>query len=68
MPDDYAYVGISPCGCAPAVALDDGSNDLAKDIAEWIEMGRTIERMSVEDARARWTTDCPHDPKWGRHA
>lgn len=63
-----AYIGVSPCGCVPAVTVDEPEHakDVAKDISGWIKRGRTVERVTMDEARERLTMDCPHDPQWGK--
>lgn len=63
-----AYLAISPCGCCSAVMSTgvDTPKEEAKQVSDWIKDGRTVERMTVEDARERFKADCPHTPKWGR--
>jgi hypothetical protein len=63
-----AYIGVEPCGCVTAVQVDDGSHpkDIASFLSEVVKSGRTIERTTVGEAKARehflpW--ECPHDPK-----
>lgn len=58
---DYAYIGINADGLARAICHDDPQykRDTAKTVAEWIRMGRTIERLPVDDACARLRKDWP---------
>ena len=48
----HAYVGYRPCGHAIYLGVDDGSKELAKDLAKLVRDGCTIERKTIEDARA----------------
>lgn len=52
--ETMAYVGRMPCGCAPAVTVDDreSAQYVARDIAEWVRKGWTVERHKVSAIRA----------------
>jgi hypothetical protein len=64
MSDSQCYVGIKSCGCAVAACVDrpELAKDTAKTIAKWIKDGLTIERKSVEWARANLFA-CKHESK-----
>jgi hypothetical protein len=57
----HAYIGINENGLARAIVYDDPKwkKDTAKTIAEWIKMGRTIERLPVAEACDRLRRDWP---------
>lgn len=59
----HAYVGRKPC-CRGVcyVGVDDSSPSLAKEIAQLIRDGRTIERMTIEDSRKIAWTRCTCEP------
>jgi hypothetical protein len=59
MSGDFSYVGINPDGLARAIVHDDPAfkRDTAELIAEWIVMGRSIERLPSDDAIARLKKD-----------
>jgi len=66
---EYAYVGISPCGCIRATVVDNPGRAkwVRKEVASFMRAGDTIERMAVELVRVRFCTDihprkggCPH--------
>ncbi|HSZ58659.1 MAG TPA: hypothetical protein VK797_23525 [Tepidisphaeraceae bacterium] len=62
-PDDqtFCYIGRRSCGCICCVTIDDTEHrkETAKDIAEWIRSGLSIERMTVAQAKA--------DPHFFKH-
>lgn len=57
MPSDlenctHAYIARKPCCQALCfIGVDDASVDLSREIAKLIRDGRTIERVTIEDAR-----------------
>lgn len=54
----HAYIGVNKDGQARAIVFDDPGyeSDTAKIVAEWITMGRTVERLPVKEAAARITS------------
>lgn len=48
----HAYVGRRKCGHAMYLGVDDGGRELATDLARLVRGGCTIERVTIEDARA----------------
>jgi hypothetical protein len=60
----YAYIGRESCGCVTCVTLDDPGHkrEVAKDIANWVRWGMSVERVAVEDARSAFTT-CSHQAR-----
>lgn len=53
--DDFAYVGIKD-GMIRAFCRDDGieyPDEVATTLADWIKMGRTVERMPAKHALER---------------
>lgn len=64
----HAYLGVKPCGCAVALACDDGDRHTANDVAGFIRSGYAVERVPIEDAAAR-IRRCTHLPaERGDHA
>lgn len=63
----YAYVGVEPCGCVSAAVVDmpDHAKDVAKAVAEMIQHGSSVQRVTIEQCRALGF-GCKHNPKWGR--
>lgn len=59
--EEYAYIGRAKCGCVVAAAVDEGDRATAKDVAEFIEAGLTVERVTVRYVRENW--GCSHKPK-----
>jgi hypothetical protein len=51
----FAYVGINAAGSVRAVVIDDPKfkASTAKLLAEWVMMGRTVERMDIAEAHRR---------------
>lgn len=49
-----AYIGRAECGCVVAVTVNmaDHPKDVAKDVAEWIRDGLSIEGHTIEEVRA----------------
>jgi len=50
------YIAIKPdCGCATGIVVDDGlyPKDVARCVGDFIKSGRTIERVTLEDGKAR---------------
>ncbi len=56
------YIGRKSCGCVVAATVDEPQyrEDVAKDIADWLRSGLTIERVTVEYARQNLNFSCPH--------
>ena len=48
------YIGMKPCGCAVTATVDkpEWKKETAESLAEWVKDGLTIERRTVEEARA----------------
>lgn len=67
----FCYIARRKCGCICCVTLDDpddaeSAKSNAKDVAEWMRHGLTIERMTVAAAKtdpAFFPKECPHRPK-----
>jgi len=62
MSEHMAYVAIvSGCGCCEAASVDEPQypKSNAKDVAQWIRAGYTVERRSVEWVRENLRR-CPH--------
>jgi hypothetical protein len=55
------YVGIKPCGCCVAAAVDnpEWAKDTAKAVSKWMRDGLTIERRTVQWSRENLTM-CEH--------
>lgn len=64
MPETYAYIGTTACGCPVAVVIDDLDHrrETAKAVYEYIAEGLTIERVTVDAARRRFSP-CTHQPE-----
>ena len=58
----YAYMGREQCGCVTCVTVDNPEHKsyVAKDIADWVRLGLSVERVPIETARQALTFDCPH--------
>ena len=57
MKDSFTYIAREKCGCINAMAVDcpfTNREALADDIAQWIKEGRTVERMTTEQAKEEW--------------
>lgn len=52
----YAYIGINERGEVRALSMDDpgSERDNAKLVAEWLKMGRRVERLPVKEALAKF--------------
>lgn len=62
---DMAYVAKKPCGCICSAVVDEPNHkrDVAKDVAEWIREGLTIEHVTVQHVRENFVGwQCPHEP------
>ena len=44
---EYAYAAYAKCGCLVGLCVDMQDKDTAKDIAEWITGGCSIERFHL---------------------
>jgi hypothetical protein len=57
----HAYIGINAEGKMRAIVFDDPAykKDTAKRVAEWIKMGRTVERLPAQEACDRMRADGP---------
>lgn len=55
MKNEFAYIGVKPCGCVPCVAADeeDYRERISELLPEWIKKGMTVEHVTVEEARKR---------------
>jgi len=51
----FAYIGVNKAGSARAICRDDPGEEksTARIVAGWIKMGRTVERLPMEDAMRR---------------
>jgi len=62
--DKFVYVGRTPCGCAVGVATDLGDEFTAEAVAEFIEDGLIINRVSWAEyeriAEEETFMNCPH--------
>jgi hypothetical protein len=66
MSDKQAYIARKGCGCMMAAIVDDSRLDpkkMAKIVSTWIEVGFTVDRMSVEELREGFTGCVCYDPK-----
>lgn len=54
------YVARSECGCITAwCSAELKPESIAEEVAEWIKSGRSVERMTTEDARQQF--GCIHE-------
>lgn len=62
---EFSYIGRKPCGCVVAAMVDnpDDAKETAKEVAKWIKLGLTVERVTHEYVRQNFTTNCPHAEK-----
>lgn len=53
----HSYIGIKPCGCVVAAVVDSPSmkQEASKALAEWVQGGLTIERVTHQEVRERFT-------------
>lgn len=59
--DTHSYIGRAPCGCVRAATVDLASDPkgVARDVADFIKDGLTIERVPHQYVRDNlWR--CPH--------
>ena len=51
----FAYIGIKDCGCTVAVTVDtpEDKTSVAQDVSDFVKCGYTVQRVSVDEARAR---------------
>jgi len=60
--DTMAYIAVLPCGCVVEAIVDNPqyTRDIARAVKKASLDGCSIERMTVEEARGRWTgRNCP---------
>ena len=61
----HDYIRVKKCGCVTAICLDDEDKFTAEIVAEWIEDGYRVERVSVAEAVERhvdfFTNGCRHE-------
>lgn len=58
----HVYIARRPCGCAAGFEVDYADKSTAKGVADFITSGMTIERVTLEDARAvKYVRKCEHD-------
>lgn len=60
--DAMAYIAVLPCGCVVEAIVDNPRyrKDVACAVRAAILDGCSIERLTVEEARGRWTgRNCP---------
>jgi hypothetical protein len=52
---EFAYIGVNKFGSVRAFVMDDPGceKETATLVAEWIEMGRTIERIPADELQSR---------------
>lgn len=55
----HAYIGVNAQGHCRAIVFDDPGceEDTDKMVREWIAMGRTIEWLPIEEAKARFNPE-----------
>lgn len=63
--EDMVYVATAPCGCVHGVDCENGSAT-ARNVADWIHEGSTVDRRPFVEAKAALMLRCPHVPMWGR--
>jgi len=56
---EYCYIGRKSCGCVVAACCDQGDENTASDVADFIKSGYTIERIKTDEARVMLTS-CKH--------
>lgn len=54
-PATHAYIGINKAGSVRAIVFDDPGHETstAEHVADWIKMGRTVERLPIKEACER---------------
>lgn len=58
-----SYIGRRACGCIRAARVIVGDpKDIAQDVAEMIEGGLTVEKVTSQYVRENWGA-CPHEDK-----
>lgn len=69
MSDNYSYVARRWCGCIVAAVVDDPDNDkairrvVAREVADWIAGGYTVERVPHDVVRREFNSSCKHGDK-----
>ena len=58
MKAEFAYIGINAAGEVRAISMDDPGSERENEklVAEWLKMGRKVERLPWEEARKRLRT------------
>ena len=58
--DHPAYIGRSPCGCITFATVDmpEHKRTVAKEVAQAMRDGLTIERVTVQFVRENWGPGC----------
>ena len=56
----HAYVGVKPCGCAVAAAVDYADKATAESVSEMILNGYSVERVTLAECRERLMS-CGHN-------
>lgn len=62
----HCYIGVLKCGCTVAATVDnpERKKQVAEDVAEFLEAGYVIERVTIAQARKRLgPCRCKEDPK-----
>ena len=64
----FSYIGRLPCGCCMSICVDYMDKSTAKDVADFIASGLTVERVSDTDLEERVFKEptffkCPHQAK-----
>lgn len=70
MVDGYCYIARERCGCITGAAVDEPqyAKAVAKDVADWIKDGRTVERVPTTVVREHFAR-CSRKPtvRWHDH-
>lgn len=62
----FAYAAIKPCGCMVAATVDrpEWAKSTAKDVASYLRDGLRVERLTIEEVRAKLgPCHCPVPPE-----
>jgi hypothetical protein len=51
----HSYIGVKSCGCVVSVVVDFGDKETARWVGNFIKEGLTIERVTHDQVRARFT-------------
>ena len=63
--EKMSYIGRKSCGCIAATIEDDPARkvETADALRDWVLIGWTVERVTMEYVQENWPDECPHQAR-----